>query len=67
MHIDAALRGRTVERALTDGQELILECTDGHRVRVTWDRGADSPRLVAVDVRVVLPGLGGLAGAGCIG
>ena len=68
MHITANIAGRTIDSALTDGKELILRFTDGHEAVITWDKGADEPRLKAINVRIVLPvppmALGGVYGCG---
>lgn len=58
--INAVLEGRTIERALTDGKQLILQLTNGPDVRIDWYEG--TPRLVGVSVKIRLPAMG-LTGA----
>lgn len=44
------LEGRRIRFASTNGKELVLQCFDGHRVRIKWEEG--EPVLSGVDVVV---------------
>lgn len=58
-----ALKGRTIESARTDGETLIIKCTDGRSYGIAWvdpkthERIKAEPCLVRVDVKAKLPGV----------
>lgn len=57
MRINEHIQGLTIQNALTDGEQLILVCTNGQEFRIKWIDG--EPHLVGIDVKVqvTLPGL----------
>lgn len=60
-HINRALEGKTVKRALKNGRVLELEMTNGERWGIAWATlngvGIEGePCLVRVDVKVAVPG-----------
>lgn len=69
-HVNRALEGKTVVRALKDGRFLDLEMTTGETFRIAWaspngDGYVGEPCLVRVDVAITVSGVlaGGVAGA----
>jgi hypothetical protein len=46
------LAGKRVRTVLTDGQNLIIETTDGHEGVIGWD--VDGPKLLKINVKIVL-------------
>lgn len=59
--INNILEGRTVERALTDGQHLILSLTNGQELRIAWRDG--EPQLVSVAIKLKSLSMSGIQGA----
>lgn len=51
--INDRLAGKTVQAVLTNGRELIVQCTTGEEVVIGW--GIDGPIFLRQDVRIVLP------------
>ena len=47
------LAGKTIQAVLTNGRDLILQCTTGEEVVIGW--GIDGPVFLRQDVRIVLP------------
>lgn len=47
------LAGKTIQAVLTNGRELILQCTTGEEVVIGW--GIDGPIFLRQDVRIMLP------------
>ena len=47
------LVGKTIQTVLTNGRELILQCTTGEEVVIGW--GIDGPIFLRQDVRIMLP------------
>ena len=62
-HISRVLEGKVVQRALKDGQLLILEMTNGERWGIAWanpntgEASPGEPCLVKVDAVIALPGV----------
>lgn len=57
--------GKTVKAVLTDGEQLLIDFTDGHRLRSSF--GRSGPEVEGVDVNVLVPSpIAALAGVGCI-
>lgn len=50
--ISDVISGRTVEVALTDGEDLIIRCTDGQEFVIGFENG---PYLKATNIRIVMP------------
>jgi len=50
--ITEALKGKTIRRAMSDGNVLALE-TGTQRIRITWEDG--EPKIQGIDVRIILP------------
>lgn len=61
--VHGALKGRTIESARTDGEALILQCTDGRCYAIAWvdpttrQRIQAEPCLAKVNVRMRLAGV----------
>lgn len=53
MKIHQHLKGKTIEAALTNGEDLILRLTTGEEVYITFDE--NGPVFKKQDVRIVLP------------
>jgi hypothetical protein len=51
-YIHDHLAGKTVQAVMTNGQELIIQCTTGEEVVIVWN--TDGPVLRRQDVRVAL-------------
>ncbi|GEM_PF-3724639 len=47
------LSGKTVNAVLTNGHELIVQCTSGEEIVIGW--GVNGPVLLRQDVRLALP------------
>lgn len=47
------LAGKTVQAVLTNGRELIVQCTTGEEIVIGW--GLDGPVFLRQDARLVLP------------
>jgi hypothetical protein len=61
-YIHDHLAGKTVHAVLTNGHELIIQCTSGEEVVIVWN--TDGPVLLRQDAKVSLVPVGmfGLAG-----
>lgn len=51
-YIHDHLAGKTVHAVLTQGQELIVQCTTGEEVVIVWT--TDGPTLLRQDAKVTL-------------
>jgi len=47
------LAGKTIQAVLTNGHELIMQCTTGEEVVIGWT--TDGPIFLRQDVKLVLP------------
>lgn len=61
----AYVRGKTVQQVLTNGTELFIDFTDGHRLRSDF-RGR-APAVKGVDVKVKIKGVSVCGDAGAVG
>jgi hypothetical protein len=67
--VHAALLGRTIESARTDGELLMLQCTDGRRYGIAWvnpdthERIKAEPCLVKINVALRMEGVSAVGDA----
>ena len=55
MNIHSKMKGKTIDKVMTDGKELIIFTTDSHNFRIGWEDGG--PVLNSVNVDIVVTGV----------